>query len=142
MLLMRRWGMCSSLVVTTKSSPDFLHEHLGQNVLVGVRQKGAAGTRFQAGDAAQGLLDFLHGVAGAAGDFRDAPFAQRFHEIAHDAVFERFLLAGAFELQHQAFAQIARAHARRIEGLDDLEHFGDFLRRQIGGQPPFPPPWT
>ena len=32
----------------------------------------------------------------------------------------------------QTFAQIARADARRIEGLDDLEHFGDFLRRQVG----------
>ena len=121
---------------------DFLDEHFGQNILVGVRQEGPAGTRFQTGDAAERILDLLHGVAGAAGDFRDAPFAERVHEIAHDAIFERILPAGAFQLQHEAFAQIERADARRIEGLDDFQHLGDFFRRQVGGSRHFLDAWT
>ena len=60
--------------------------------------------------------------AGAAGDFRDAPLAEGFHEFVDDAVFEGFLLAGAFQLEHQALAQVARADARRVESLDHLEH--------------------
>ena len=90
------------------------------------------GTRFQTRDAAHGLLRFFDGAAGAAGNFRNAPLAQRVHKIAHDAIFERFRPAGAFELQQQALAQVTRANPRRIEGLDYFEDVGDFFRRQIG----------
>ena len=96
-------------------------------------RKGAAGPRLQPGDAGQRVLHLVHRLAGAAGDFRDAPLAERLHEIADDAVFQGVLLAGAFELEHQAFAQIARADAGRIKGLNDFQHLGDFFRRQIGG---------
>ena len=89
---MRRWGMCSLLVVTTNSSPDALHEHFGQNVLIVVRQESAARARFETGDALERFLHFIDARACAAGDFRNAPFAERFHVIAHDAVFERVFL--------------------------------------------------
>ena len=95
-------------------------------------KKARPGRGSKRADAAHGLLRLIDGAAGAARDFRDAPLAQRVHEVAHDAIFERFLPAGAFELQQQTFAQVARTHARRIEGLDYFEDFGDFFRRQIG----------
>ena len=53
-------GRCSSLVVTDEIVADFLHENLGRDKLVGVRQKGAAGPRFQARDVGERGLDFLH----------------------------------------------------------------------------------
>ena len=34
-----------------------------------------------------------------------------------------------FELQHEAFAQIARPRARRVELLDDPQHLFDFRHR-------------
>ena len=40
-----------------------------------------------------------------------------------------FCLAGAFQLEHQAFAQIARADAGRVKGLDDLQHRLESCRR-------------
>ena len=76
---------------------------------------------------------------GAAGDFRDAPFAQRLHELVDDAVFEGVLLAQAFELEHQAFPQIAGADAGRVEGLNHFEHRRDLLRRQHRWPRPVPP---
>ena len=106
-----------------------LHENLGQNILVGVRQERPARTRLQARDAGERGLDFLDGLAGAARDFRDAPLAQLVHEVADDAIFEGFLPAGAFQLEQQAFAQIARANAGRIECLDDFQDFGNFFSR-------------
>ena len=51
----------------------------------------------------------------------------------HDAVFERLFLAGAFQLEQQALAQIPRADAGRIESLNDLQHFKNFFRRQPRG---------
>ena len=138
---MRRCGICSSLVVTVKSSPLFCTKTSGSDVLVVVRQKGASGTRFQPRDAGERFLHFLHGLAGAARDFGNAPFAQRVHEIAHDAVFEGFLLSGAFQLEQQAFAQIARADAGRVEGLDDFQHLGNFFRRAGWSRRPVPRPW-
>ena len=139
---MRKCGICSSLVVTAKSSPDFLHKNLGQDILVVVRQERPARTRLQARDAGERVLHFLNGLAGAARDFRDAPLAQRVHEIADDAVFEGFLPAGAFQLEQQAFAQIARADAGRIEGLDDFQDLGNFFHRQAGGRRKVPRPWS
>ncbi len=65
-----------------------LNENLGQDVLIGIGQKSAAGSRLEPGDARQSFLDFFDVAAGAAGNFRDAPFAQRFHVVAHDLVFE------------------------------------------------------
>ena len=41
-----------------------------------------------------------------------------------------FCWPGAFHLQHQAFAQIARADAGRVKGLNDLQHLENLLRRQ------------
>ena len=93
----------------------FHHKNFRRDVLLDGGQKGAAGPRFQPADAGERFLNFIHRLAGAARDFGDAPFAERIHEIADDAVFERFLQAGAFELEHQAFAQIARPDARRVQ---------------------------
>ena len=112
---MRRCGICSLFVVTVKSSPCRMHENFRQDILVVVRQKGAAGPRFQPGDAFERLLHFIQFGPSAAGDFRNAPFAERFHVILDDAVFESVLLPGAFQLAHEAFLQIARAHTGRIE---------------------------
>ena len=44
-----------------------------------------------------------------------------------------FCWPSAFELEQQAFPQVPRADARRIEGLNDLQHLQDLLRRQAGG---------
>ena len=111
---------------------DFLDENFGQDVLIHVRQKSAARPRFQPPDAAKRGLNVLDFAARAAGDFRDAALAERVHVIANNPVFERILPARAFELQHEAFAQIYRADAGRIEGLDNLDDPGDFLDWQIG----------
>src|ERR1017187_6606475 len=113
------------------------HENLGCNVLLDDRQKGASGSRFQLANAGERFLDLLHGLAGAARDFGNAPFAERVHEVADDAIFQRLLLAGAFELEHQTFAQIARPDADGFKCLNDLEDFGNFFGRQAGGSRQF-----
>ena len=85
-------------------------------------------------DAFHRGLDLIHGDAQTARHFRHLPLFERFHEIANDAVLERFLTAGAFQLQHQTFAHVARGHAGRMKGLDDFEDFGNFFGRDAGGQ--------
>ncbi len=50
---------------------------------------------------------------------------------------KRFLLAGAFELEHQTFAQIARPDADGVKGLNHFQHLGKFLRCQTGGSGEF-----
>src|SRR6185437_15962727 len=49
-----------------------------------------------------------------------------------DAVFKGVFLLAAFQLQHQAFAQVARANTSRVEGLNNLEDFGKFFDRRAG----------
>ena len=97
--------------------------------MVVVRQIGAAGTRLQPGDALQRLLHLVHRRARAAGDLRDAPLAERVHELVDDAVFQSVLLAQPLELEQQAFAQIPRADARRVESLNHLQHLDDLIRQ-------------
>ena len=44
-----------------------------------------------------------------------------------------FCWPSALELEQQAFPQIPRADARRVEGLDHFQHPGNLIRRQPGG---------
>src|SRR2546423_14955005 len=97
-----------------------MDEDLREDVLVVVRQKSATRPWFEPSDSLQGLLNFIDGLAGAAGDFRDAAFAQGIHKITDDPVFETFLLARALELQHETFPQIPATNTRRIEALNDF----------------------
>ena len=117
---MRRCGTCSLLVVTSHSSPDLLHKHLRQNVLVVVRQERAARARFQMADALDGFLHFIHTRCRARGDLGEPPFAQSIEVLVDDLVFECFLAIGPLQLEQQALAQIARADAGRMKALDDL----------------------
>ena len=118
---MRRWGMCSLLVETLYSSPDFLHENFGQNVAIIIRQKITSRPGLQMGDVGGDLLRFVDLDAQPARDLRETPFAERFHVIGNDFVFHRILAPGPLQLEQQAFAQIPRADSGRMKGLNDLE---------------------
>ena len=69
-----------------------MHEHFGQKCIdrcpAGNARPGRGSNRAM---RSSGFLHVVDLVARAAGDFGDAPLAQRFHEIADDAVFERVL---------------------------------------------------
>ena len=54
------------------------------------------------------------------------------HVLGNDLVFEAVAFAVAFQLNQEAFAQIARAHARWIEALDEREHVLEILLRDAG----------
>jgi len=82
-------------------------------------------------DAAHCFLRFVNGAARGVRDFRDAPLAQRVHAIAHDAIFERFLPAGAFELKQQ-HSRKSRAPTPADQRTEPLEDLGCFFRRQTG----------
>ena len=56
------------------------------------------------------------------------------HVLGDDFVFEAVLFAVAFQLNEQAFAQIARAHARRIKALDEREHVLEIFLGDAGIQ--------
>ena len=116
---------------------DFLHKHFRKDVLVVVRQVGAPGTRLQIGDPRQRRLHFFDGRIQCPRDLRDAPFAQRLHAFADNAVIDRVLFASPFQLQQQAFAQVAGADARRMKRLNDLQHFKDSFRPDVGREGKF-----
>ena len=109
-----------------------LNEHLRQNVLIVVRQKSPARPRLQVANPPNRFLHLLHGCLQTARDFRNAPFAQRFHEFAYDAVFQSVLLPVAFQLQQETFAQIASAHPRRMKRLNDLQHLQNLFGPDVG----------
>src|ERR1017187_8776646 len=109
------------------------HEDFRRDVLLDGGQEGASGARLQPADARERVLHVVHGFAGAACDFGNTPLPQRDHVVADDAILQSFLLAGAFQLQHQTLAQVARADTDGFKGLNNLEDFGNFLRRQAGG---------
>ncbi len=48
-----------------------------------------------------------------------------------------FFAPGAFQLQQQALAQVARRHAGGMKFLDDLEHLHDLFRDDVGGEGQF-----
>ena len=100
--------------------------------MIVVGQKRPAGPRLEIADPRQRLLHVVNRRAQTARDLRDAPFSQGLHEFADDAVFQSVLTPLAFQLQQQAFAQIARADARRMEALNHLQYFEDALRPDVG----------
>src|SRR5213075_3162935 len=79
-----------------------LHKDFGENVLIVVGQECATWTGFQTPDSLKSFLDFVNRLAGAPGDFRNATFAKRLHELVDDPILESLLLTGAFDLNHQA----------------------------------------
>jgi len=109
-----------------------VNEDLGQNVLVIVGQIRATGTRFQAGDVFQGVLDLINLGAGPAGNLWDPPFAQRLHEVADDAVLESILLVGSLQLQHQAFTQIPGSHPDRVKTLNHFQNLENVFSSNTG----------
>src|SRR5205814_902876 len=93
---------------------------------------GAAWSWLEARDILQSVLNFVDLSSRAAGNFRYAPFAERFHVITNHAVFQSVLLPGSFELNHEALTKISRGHTRRIERLDDSQNFYDRFRADPG----------
>ena len=54
------------------------------------------------------------------------------HVVGNDLVFEAVAFAVAFQLNEQAFAQIARADAGRIKALDEREHVLEIVLGDAG----------
>lgn len=102
------------LLVVERDHPilaDLLHEDFGDDVLLVVRQEGAARVRLQVADAVGGFLDVHDVLVQRAGDLGEAAAAQRLHVAGDNLVFERLLPTGALQLEFQALAQIARGDA-------------------------------
>ena len=83
---------------------DLLDKNFRRHILFHHREESASRPRLKPSNGGERLLHFINRPSGTAGDFGNAPFAQRFHIIADDAVFEGFFLAGPLKLEHQAFA--------------------------------------
>ena len=100
--------------------------------MIVVRQKGPARAGLHQADACDGVLHVDDVLAGGSSDLGQAPFAQRIHVIADDAVLEGVLPALALELEHQTFAQVARADTDGVKRLHDFENLLDSLLRDGG----------
>ena len=75
------------------------------------------------------LLQILDRHAEPLGDLRDLVALQQAQMLGDDLLGRRALEADVPELQQQAFLQIARGDADRIEALDDLQRALDLLDR-------------
>src|SRR5579862_239038 len=101
---------------------DFLDVHIRQDVVVRVGGEYLARLRVEGGDEVRAPLHLLDGGAEAAGDLREAPFAEVVEVVGDDAVFQRVLLAHATELDEETVPQIPRADADGMKSLDDPEY--------------------
>ena len=80
-----------------------------------------AGPRIQMLDHVDGDLDVLEGTLQQPGDFLELAQFHQFQMIVDHVPGHAALAAAAFELQQQAFPQIDRAHAGRVQRMDHAQ---------------------
>ncbi len=67
---------------------DFLHGHVGQDVVLRSLGKDLPGSRIELGDVVGGFLHLLDADSHSARDLGKAPFAEIGHVVGDDPVFE------------------------------------------------------
>ena len=108
------------------------NENFGNNELIVIRQISAAWTRLQQRNAFYSLLHLIDRLAEPARNLWQTALAQGFHKIPDDLVLDGVLAAIAFQLQHQAFAEISRSNSWRMKRLNHLQDVLDPVRVNIG----------
>ena len=108
---------------------DLVDDEIGDDVVVARVRVDEARLGIELLDLVGGLLDVARADAEPLGDLAPAVVDQLVEAVANETERHRLLEARLAELQHETFAQVARADARRIEVLDDLQHRLDFRHR-------------
>ena len=92
-----------------------------------------AGLRIEALDHVHGALHELDRAIERPRDIFELVILQKLQMLADDLLRERVLRIEHFELQQQAFLQVARGHSRRIEFLHHGERFFHVFHGVISG---------
>ena len=95
------------------------HVHIGGDILLGSGGEGGGGPGIEGGDVFGGPRDFADRDREFPGDLGKTFPGEIVQVGGDDAAFEAVLPALASELDEQAVAQVFRADAGRIEGLND-----------------------
>ena len=96
------------------------NEHVGRDLLRGVAGESAAGLRVVGAELADHVGEVLVVDAADALEVAGAALRQQV-EIVDQPRHRRVVAVGRFGLERQAFGERARAHARRVEPLDDVQ---------------------
>lgn len=93
----------------------------------------AAGAGLEFPDIFGGVLDFIGIDAEDFGDVLVTTAAEGFQVVADDFVFQGIGLAEAFELEEEAFAEVAGGDSGGVEGLDGFEGGFELVEGQAAG---------
>ena len=113
---------------------DLLDDEVRDDVVVARIRIHQARLGIELLDLVGGLLNVGRTDAEALGDLTPAMVDELLEAVAHESERHRLFEPRLAKLQHEAFAKIARADARRIQVLDDPEHllgFDERVQRQI-----------
>ena len=105
------------------------HEHVGHDRLHQGRAEGEAGLRIEPADLRDHVGEIFLVDAADLPQGREIALGQEI-EMADQRLHRRIEAVALLELDREAFGEIARAHAGRIEGLQDGEHGLDVGERR------------
>lgn len=116
---------------------EFLDDDFGEDVAGGIGGEAPSGFGLEGSDEFGGLLDVFEGEFEEAGEVVEFSGAEGGEVVADEAGGEGVGLAESFELDEEAFAEVAGADADGVEILDEFKDGFDLGGGVAGGEGEF-----